>query len=518
MEEKLRLLEKENARLSTGGAAGTITQAAAAPVVAAAATAAAITPEDKAKAENLERIVNELKIENRDMKQRLALAETAEKMPAVPPPAVVNMSAEPPESEKVQALQNNLNTVQAEKGKLQAELETMRRKVEDKQVASAGGDPELEKAVRRYNEAEREIQRLGSILEKERATTQPGDTDGSVQAKRVALLEKEVAKVKGEQNAIADEQKAKVAQAEQEVAKTKTEILGLQKANANLKTELDQVKTALASTKQAQAQVEDQDLAKLEGRIAESEKAREELREQNLMFKAELEKAKNANTQAAALDDVQAQLKAAQEEKRQAQQKLVSLEEELRKMRATVALNSYRPETKPVDTAMNEAAPAAGFEPPPLQPVAAAVPVSVPAKPSAPSFSEKDVKSLLSRANIPLKGGVRKAGKDAYTWTSDSLKGRTEVSSSEAGFAQLVDQHINKAKSQCKGDFAAIPSAQGSNNANFEVACVNASGGGTSSSFAFFEEKGSFVAVSVETGAENMDVAMDTRDKIASVK
>lgn len=520
MEEKVRLLEKENARLSAGGAAGTVTQAAATAPAAATTAAAATRPEDKAKLENLERLVNDLKAENRDMKQQLAAAATADKMPAVPAPAAMplSMSEDPPESEKVQALQKQLADTEAEKVKLQGQLETARKQSEDKQVASAkaGGDMELEKAVRRYNEAEREIERLGKILEQERNTKQADDTDGKKQAQRVALLEKELKKVKDEQASITVKEKANSDKLAKDLEAANAARQNAERDNANMKIEVEQLKTALASTKQAVGEEAAAELSTLQNRIMESEKQRDALDEQNKQLKAELEKAKintaQADAQGKAQAELQAQLKSTQDQYRKAQDKLAAMEEENRKLRASAALAAYKPE----ETALNDAEPAAGFEPPPLQPVAAVQPVSAPVRTVA-AYGESDVKSLISRANIPVKGKVRKAGDGAYTWTSDNLKGRAEISSAEAGFAQQVDQHINKAKSQCKGDFAAIPSAQGANTANFEVACVGASGG-TSSSYAFFEDKGSFVAVSVETNAENMDVAMDTRDRIAAVK
>lgn len=503
MEEKVRLLEKENERLSKGGAAGTITQQAEAnpmPVVAGS---------DQVKA--LQQQLKDLAKQNEDLQKQLEIADKVS-------PTVAPTPASPGEAVQAEALKKQLDLAQSEKLALQGELEALRRKVEDERMAGAGGDEKLEKAVRRYNEAEREIQRLGSLLEQERGARQPGDEDGAKQAQRVALLEKELAKVKGEQAAITTQDKKKAEQAIKDLSAAKAQVQSLEKEKADMGIELSQVKTALASLKQDlgnESQTQ-QALDDARAKLAEAEKQRKVLSEQNTMYKTELDKTSaallQAQSQIGGQGDRLAELKKAQQESREYQLKLSALEEEMKKLQATVAMQAYRPDTAAAEEKqLNGAEPAAGYEPPPLQP--AAKPVQ-----QAALFSEKDMSGLLQRAGLAPQGGVKSAGQNAYRWDApNGMKGSAKVVSNAPGFGRLVDQHINDLKAQCKGDFAAIPSSQGTNSANFEVACVTGNGG-TSSSIAFFEQQGSFIAVALETVAENMEMAMDARDKIAQVR
>ena len=144
---------------------------------------------------------------------------------------------EPVEQVQLQALQKNLALVQEEKIALQTEVETLRRQTEDKQVAAAGGDEKLEKAVRRYNEAEREIQRLGALLEQERKAKDVPGANTERQDQRIALLEKELEKARKEQASIGSETKAELKKTQDTLAKSEAQRMDLQKQNTNLSTD-----------------------------------------------------------------------------------------------------------------------------------------------------------------------------------------------------------------------------------------------------------------------------------------
>lgn len=424
MQEKLRLLENENKRLSGGASAGTVSaQAAAAP------------------------------------------------------------AAAKPDAAALDALRADLAKAQAEKTKLETDIAALRKQPASATLASAApvaaDKAEMDKAARRYTEAEREVQRLAKLLEEERKT------------KTAAVAAAPAAKIDPKLDA--------------ENKKLKDQIAALEKqVKGQDMSKADMTKVA-------------QELATLKNRFVESERERESLRAENLKLSNDLKTAQASVT--GKQTDLQKQLSAAQAEARDAQQKLAALDTEVKKLRATVALDTYRqPPAKEAQidaqaAALNATEPAAGFEPPPLQPAMAQA-VSAPS--NGAGYGEASLKSLLSRANVPLKGGVRRMADGVYGWKTDKLMGRAEIA--PAGeFARNVDTYINKAKSQCKGDFAAIPSAQAQGIANVEIACVDGAGS-TAGSVAFFETDGSFVAVTHEASAENMEAAMDARDQVAKAR
>jgi len=128
-----------------------------------------------------------------------------------------------------------------------------------------------------------------------------------------------------------------------------------------------------------------------------------------------------------------------------------------------------------------------------------------------------DIQNMLSRAGIVLNSGIQKSGQGQYSWRSDNLRGTALVMTQAASgnFARNVNAYIQKAKSNCRGDFASVPSQEGNGFASYEIACVNGQTSSTSS-VVFFKRSGEFVAIAHETSAEDMDFAMDARDKLAS--
>lgn len=433
MQEKLRLLENENKRLSTGAAAGTVTaQAAAAPTK----------------------------------------ADTA----------------------AMDDLRAQLNKAQAENAKIQAEMAVLKKqevgvKTSAATPAASASPSELETAKRRYTEAEREVQRLAKALE---AAEQPGAKGKVVPASMSA------------------EPPAVDAKTAAENKKLKDRIAALEQ----------QAKDGKVSTEDgARAATE---LAALKTRFIEAEKQRETMRAENQKLAADL---KTATSKKEISIDTQSQLAKAQADAKAAQDRAIAMEAELKKLRATVALDAYRAPAQEASAApaaeLAAMEPAAGFEPPPLQqPASAKVQqASLPANQAIATgkgYSEDALKSLLTRASVPMKGGIKRMAEGVYGWKTDKLMGRAEITPA-GNFGRKVDDFINKAKAQCQGDFAAIPASQTADTANVEMACVGKAGS-TSSSVAFFETDGSFIAVAHETTADNMETAMDARDQIARAR
>jgi chromosome segregation ATPase len=143
---------------------------------------------------------------------------------------------------------------------------------------------------------------------------------------------------------------------------------------------------------------------------------------------------------------------------------------------------------------------------------------------SKTGYDAGSIKSLLQKAGLSV-GGVSKTsgmpGAENFGWTDGgNVKGTASVKMSSGGFDNQVSQYIAQQKSQCGGgDFASMPSPTNSGGvkrtALYETACVNG-GSSVSSSILFFEDQGRFIAISNQIDAADMDVAMDSRDKIAS--
>lgn len=161
-----------------------------------------------------------------------------------------------------------------------------------------------------------------------------------------------------------------------------------------------------------------------------------------------------------------------------------------------------------------------------MQPAAGgayAAPAAAAAK--SASYDAGGITSLLQKAGLAT-GGVSKTsgmpGADNFGWMDGSnVKGTASVKQSSGSFDDQVAQYIAHQKSLCgSGDFASMPSPTNAGGAKrtamYETACVNG-GSSMSSSLIFFEDGGRFVAISNQIDAADMDIAMDSRDKIAGI-
>lgn len=106
--------------------------------------------------------------------------------------------------QRIQEYEKKLSAAKEDNLMLSKEIDEMKRMQEDDALASVAGDWDLEKATRRYNEAEREIKRLGILLEQQKAANRkeraelesmlfdPVVTDGK-QRRKLAELERKLA-------------------------------------------------------------------------------------------------------------------------------------------------------------------------------------------------------------------------------------------------------------------------------------------------------------------------------------
>jgi hypothetical protein len=172
-------------------------------------------------------------------------------------------------------------------------------------------------------------------------------------------------------------------------------------------------------------------------------------------------------------------------------------------------------------------------------PVASAVPtpsaalVPAPATPqqakAALKFqSQQDFARLLKDAGVTAQDGVRPvqgANSDvyqAYRWKSNVLQGSAEqrTVASVDEYKAGVEQYLDRARSRCKGEFAAVPSQTSvagggvEQSAAYEIACVGGKANSTASVL-FSYADGVMTTVAFEGKQDAMEQAIDARDRVA---
>ena len=161
-------------------------------------------------------------------------------------------------------------------------------------------------------------------------------------------------------------------------------------------------------------------------------------------------------------------------------------------------------------------------QPPPSQmakPVSAPTPAARQPAPRAtgPSFDQGKLQQLLSQAGIPLSGRVAKKSNNEYRWSAGQLVGHAQVMpKTQAGSLDMFAQnYIAQAKQSCGGDFASMPSSVAMGRGqSFEIACISPSRS-TSSSIVFTQKGNDMIAIAHESNADDLDAAMDARDRVA---
>ncbi|QQG35184.1 MAG: hypothetical protein HYS17_06320 [Micavibrio aeruginosavorus] len=121
----------------------------------------AVAAADTGTIARLQSRVDELMTQNSELQSDLTAArQTAESLP--PAAGTVSIS-------QLRSVEQQLRSVEGERDNLRAQIEKISAGKEDALMGMAGSDWNLEQATRRYNEAEREIRRLGTQLEQSRA-------------------------------------------------------------------------------------------------------------------------------------------------------------------------------------------------------------------------------------------------------------------------------------------------------------------------------------------------------------
>ncbi len=368
-------------------------------------------------------------------------------------------------------LQSKLEAAQKDNIALAKQLDSVKLQQEDKRLNLIAGDWDLEKATKRFNESEREVQRLGLQLEKERTSCNmekekiegmlfdPAVTEQK-QIEKLTQLEKELQEAKAANPSFVGAQ---------ELASLKSTVENLQTENADLRAKAGTLSAQLVDTQSNGGARVDQ--------VASTQIEMQELRQQ------------------LALKDKQNATYLNQLATLQQQQNMAA------KTAANMQLQKIAS----------------------IKPAAGAPDEVKSMKAAAPASSQSDVSSLLKQAGLSP-AGFKKLGSsgevEKFSWKdAQNLNGSASVQPMKGkGFDALVTSYIGQQKSACNGDFASMPSPSAGSAAKqmslYEVACVEG-GQSSSASLLFYENKGDFVAISNATDAANMDMAMDSRDRIA---
>ncbi|GEM_PF-2276961 len=141
-------------------------------------------------------------------------------------------------------------------------------------------------------------------------------------------------------------------------------------------------------------------------------------------------------------------------------------------------------------------------------------------------MTASSLQTILGRAQIPAQGleqtDADESGVVSYSWDTGTLFGSAEQRSlANAGqFDKLAEAYIEKTRSRCQGEFAAVPVMSDQSGplrvSAYEIACI-AGAEGASASIVFQADKGKFTAIAHETGLDGMEEAMDVRDRLVSV-
>ncbi|MBI1327093.1 MAG: hypothetical protein GC136_05580 [Alphaproteobacteria bacterium] len=146
-----------------------------------------------------------------------------------------------------------------------------------------------------------------------------------------------------------------------------------------------------------------------------------------------------------------------------------------------------------------------------------------------PGFREASaLTKLLAQAKVQPKAQLQQAsaasssGVLAYKWQTDKIDGAIEQRAVGKGqdMDALIKQYVSRLERECTGDFAATPNNEqtigGKTISTWDVACVKGDSGKTAS-IAFQFDNEVFTAFVQEAKPEEMTVAMDTRDALAEV-
>ncbi|MCB9991279.1 MAG: hypothetical protein H6867_07845 [Rhodospirillales bacterium] len=145
-------------------------------------------------------------------------------------------------------------------------------------------------------------------------------------------------------------------------------------------------------------------------------------------------------------------------------------------------------------------------------------------EPAGKLITASALQTVLSGANVAPHGNVQlesEQGRDfvAFSWDAGPMFGSAEqqIMAKAGMFDELSSMYLEKTKSRCQGDFAAVPAVSKESGSmrisSYEIACVSGQNGATASVI-FYSDGNLFTTIAHETGLDAMDAAMDARDNL----
>ncbi len=127
-----------------------------------------------------------------------------------------------------------------------------------------------------------------------------------------------------------------------------------------------------------------------------------------------------------------------------------------------------------------------------------------------------DLRNLLRQAGVQS-SSISAAPNGQYRWQAGNIAGTAQIVPTQRGGSidQFVQQYISTAKKRCQGDFASseTPRANAARR-TYDIVCVDGSTN-TASSVIFAAKDQNLLAIAHSTNTDNLDLAIDLRDRIA---
>ncbi|MBI2233469.1 MAG: hypothetical protein HYU57_00330 [Micavibrio aeruginosavorus] len=413
-----------------------------------------------------------------------------------------------------------LSDTMRERDTLKAQIETLSQADADGRMKISSENWNLEQATQRFNEAEREIRRLGSAVEAERA--------------KCAVEKKNLEYMLFDPKVANQEQISRLTTLEEELAKAKQALNGAGSPSdaakiKDLEAKLDDLSRRNASFEQQVSELKQ--AAGANAKTADSG-ATEKIafKEQKEMVEALQQEIGSLNAQVANLQSEKAAMATQLAQINTAAGAPASADVRAARSIARADTVVSRPDIEIAPLAAPKVA--AGNARPVTAQVVETAPVTSMTSVTAgvKLASAGEIEGLLRQADVTTTGAVQQldsatgAGRVAYRWETNGMFGTAEQKGLEstAQFDTFVRDYLGKTKSRCGGQFASVPATedvQGSKRISaYEIACVDENGAGASAAMLFYTLDGkTFTTIAHETAPESMDVAMDIRDKILGV-
>jgi len=469
---------------------------------------------------------------------------------------------------RIREYERKLEAAKADNIALSRQMEDMQRLKEQGRLNQVNGDASLTQTTSRYNEAEREIKRLGLLLEQQRASHSrekqeleqmlfdPAVTNDQ-QRRKLAELERKLQNSE-QQYARAQEELQKRSSKPEVIVKADPKVALEKQRLAVEKLKLEQELKAAKQQLAVQQQVKpvEKVVVKADPKV-EAEKQR--LAQEKIKLERELQAAQSQLKQTqVALKEKQMQKPVIttpdplvqrnniqieqlnkklelQNKQLEAYQRKIALEQQeqealkqqaqMAAKQAAAAANQARLAQQSMEESKRQAASqkaqALQLQ---QQQVAQQRAAQIAAQQQASqmaaeqqraSFNKQKIETLLNQSGLSPNGGVQQVNNNEYRWNIGAVNGVAKIAAKNQtpNMNTFMKGYVANAKQSCRGDFASLASQTGQPN-SYEIACV---GGlqSRSSSVVFMESERHYVVISHETSTDDMDMAMDARDRIA---